>query len=205
MIITSEGQTSEGVMILPERLTYSFQVQAKGNLDLFTFETCHRVKTIERAWEGSSKRRGFFSRTNKREVIIPYIPNPGIESGYLACPVRLGGYEKIKGRHSWGFVDFKSKYLTLQMKMKCAGKNTFEEGVAVCQSKAGTLQEITFPGPVFTSSKARCPRLRSEDMTTFRFPIPVGECIYRFRGNNLEGKSLRLTTIGYQGILIREK
>jgi len=206
MIISEGNLSASGVIVLPKKDSYQIKVKAKGELDLFTMESCHRVESIENAWEKLGiKPKGWFKRKSKNEIVTEYKPVQGIETGDLACPLRLAAYEKTNKRHSWGFIDFRDDSMKLEMTMKCAGVFSMERGVSVCQSKTGTLQEIQFKKKVYSSKNGTCPELITSDRKTFRFKIQSGECLYRFREDSREGHSLRLTTLGFDGILIREK
>jgi len=206
MILSEGGYEGVGVLVLPQKDEYRIKVKAKGNLDLLTVESCHRVDSIEKAWEKIGvKSDGWFSRKSKNEVVIGYRPVKGIETGGVACPLRIGGYEKTDKRHSRGFIDFRDDALRLKLDMKCSGKASLETGVAICQAKSGTIQEISFVREVLSSGLGDCVGLTSPNSRVFRFKIKQGKCVYRFREDSAEGESFRLTTIGYDGILIREK
>lgn len=194
MKIEADGIRASGAVVLPRKKKYEIKVEAKGKLDLFTFETCHRVDTTERAWTG----------LKKYKTRIIYEPNEGLEDTQYSCPVRLGGYEKKRGRHSWAFIDFQHPALKLPALVRCTGTNTNAIGVGVCQGKAGTIQVLSFDGPVLAGKSVKCGALGDDMATTFRFKIQKGECVYRFKELAAEGREFRFTTLGFEGILIRE-
>jgi len=197
--MTVDGVTYTGAMVLPRRAFYSIRLKAKGRLDLMTFETCHQAIIQEEAWKNS----GIFDGRNV--TVIEYNPVRDIEQGDLSCPVRIGGYEKKRGRHSWGLIEFQSKSLKMPAVVRCAGASRRTVGVAICQSKHGTIQEIEFKRPMFVAKKTKCIPMKCEgSCKKFRYTIPKGECIYRFKEDHKRGRSFRLVTIGYEGILIRE-
>ena len=197
MEITVNGYQSEGVLVVPKAKKYDFKIEAKGKLDLFTFTTCHREKTKENAGE-----KGWFSDKKTRKMT--FFPSPDIEASHLSCPVQLGGYERDKGRHSWGFVDFEHESLNLPALLKCNGSVSNHTGVSACQSKNGLIQEIVFSEPVLAAKNPECGELTSTDEKTFRFKMPKGQCTFRFLTKTGEKKWHRMTTLGYQQILIRE-
>lgn len=198
MKIEVNGFKGEGVLVVRSANNYDFAVDARGRLDLFTFTTCHREETKEKAGEG-----GLFGNKHKRTW--NFVPVNGMEAGGISCPVQLGGYEKVKGRHSWALVDFEHPDLTLPAKIKCNGSVYNSKGVSICQSKTGLIQEISFTTDVLTTKQKHenCPPLESKDMKVFRYEIPKGQCVYRFLTKGGDAAWHRHTTIGYEKILIR--
>jgi len=196
MDLTVNGHHAEGMLVVPRASKYDFKIIAKGKLDLFTFTTCHREQTKENAGES-----GWFSDSKKRE--LSYVPTP-LEAGEISCPVQLGGYEKKKGRHSWGLVEFEHPSLSMPAKIECNGSVMNATGVSVCQSKAGLLERISFSEKMLTSSKGSCPQLKSNDGKVFQFEIQKGQCVYRFLTMAGKKRYHRLLTFGYEKILIRD-
>lgn len=196
MQISINGHQGEGVLVIPRAPSYNFDIKAQGKLDLFTFTTCHREQTKEQAGD-----RGWFKDASHRR--FKFIPAP-IEAELLACPAQLGGYERIKGRHSWAFVDFEHPSLTLPAFLSCNGAQHNTRGVSICQSKAGLIQEIRFTEKVLWPQENTCIKLVSDDEKRFRFKMPKGQCVFRFVTKSNEEKYHRLTILGYEKILIRE-
>lgn len=196
MEITINGLKAEGALVVPKAQSYKFNIKSQGRLDLFTFTTCHREQTKEKAGE-----RGWFADKKRRK--FEFFPVP-IEANPLACPVELGGYEQKKGRHSWGFIDFEHPDLTLTAELSCNGDKRKVKGVSVCQAKKGLIQEIVFAQPVIVAEKNVCIILKSKDDKTFRFKMPKGRCLFRFLTKTGDKKWHRLTTLGYEKILVRE-
>ena len=186
--ISINGKKAIGAVVVPRAESYHFEIKTPGRLDLFTLTTCHREETFEAL---STKVRSFDFKPIS------------IELGQLACPVHLGGYEKIRGRHSWAFIDFEHPSLLLRAEIKCNGVQRNTSGVSLCQAKVGLIQEIKFKQPVIWPKKLTCIELSSDDEKTFRFKMPRGECTSRFLSKT--GKKLwhRFTTLGYEKILIR--
>jgi len=198
MEIKVNGHAAEGVIVARQAGQYGLKVEAKGDLDLFTFATCHREQTKEQAGES-----GWFRNKRKRE--LTYRPAP-LERDGTACPVRLGGFEKVNGRHSWALIEFEHSSLKLPARLQCNGSVSNTSGVSICQSRAGLIQAITFPVKTMaakTAASPSCPPLASDDGLTYRFEMPLGECTYRFMTASGEEQSHRLTVLGYNGILIR--
>lgn len=199
MIITVDGKTSEGVLVVPVKETHDIHVIAQGDLDLFTFTTCHREETAENA-SNVTEVRGIFRRKieKKKEIKLPYRPTPIEKDG--GCPVYLGGYEQEKGRHSWGLIDFETPEAVLPATLFCNGKEIQSNGVSICQSRHGLVQGIQFPSVVKVSPNVGC-ELNTKEADYFEFPIRKGQCVYAFMDK--DRKIHRLTTIGYELIPIR--
>jgi hypothetical protein len=198
MLVTVNGFQGDGVLVAPKADSYTMQIDAQGKLDLFTLTTCHREQTREKAGE-----KGWFK--DKSRVALEFIPVPGIESGGFACPLELGGYEQVKGRHSWALIDFEDPGTDLPAKLKCNGSESNTRGVSICQSRQGLVQEITFSEPVLAAEKGVCaPMKASADGKRFQFEMPKGQCTFRFLTRSGAERWHRLTTFGYEQILIRE-
>lgn len=198
MDLKINGHQGEGVLVVPRKSVYKFDIKSTGKLDLFTFTTCHREQTREKAGQ-----RGWFRDKKRRK--FDFKPAP-IERESLACPAELGGYERGKGRHSWGFIDFEHPALNLPALVSCNGSVYNSRGVTVCQAKVGLMQEIKFSQPVLAPEKNVCIILKSSDGgKTYRFKMPKGRCSFRFLTAKGQEKWHRLTTLGYESILIREQ
>lgn len=195
MKISVDGVTADGVAVLPQKEKYTITIEARGTLDLFTMETCHRM--VQREGE-----EGWFTDAGQK-IEIDYVPTPGLEQGPFSCPIRLGGYEKKKGRHSWGLIEFEHSSMTGKASMKCDGVSRGFNGVGVCQGMVGTVQEIRFTAPQMTSKKRKCDGLTTQDGITFRLDLQKGECVYRFKEDSPAGHEFRLVTVGFEGILVR--
>lgn len=182
------GKVVRGAMVVPENVGYNFKVTSPGDMDLFTLTTCHREIAHEKVGK----------KTNFRIGRMAGIENKG------SCPVRLAGYDKDRGKHSWGFVDFRSHNETLWAFLKCNGSVRSAQGVSVCQSRAGLIQEIRFPVPVDYVENKQCPDMKSEDGKTFQYKMPKGLCVYAFKEKGPKGRNHRHTTLGYERILIRQ-
>jgi len=190
--ININGKEIDGVGVVPMSNEYKIEIEAKGDLDLFTLSTCHREIANERAWNS-----GLFP--NKRKTKVNFKPTEIEIEDY--CPMMLGGYEITKGRHSWGVVDFKTKEETLDARLICNGVDSNFNGVSICQAKEGLLQRIIFNTEVTVDPDEDCqlPILKGK---IFEFSIKKGLCVYAFKGQNKELH--RLTTVGYEHIMLRQ-
>jgi hypothetical protein len=180
-------------------ISISHDGTAHGKLDLFTWTDCHMEHTQEDAGRG-----GIFSQKNQ----VEFTYNRDY-SGSKYCPVEVGAYEAKNGnRHGWGFIDFESDEETVPATVYCNGYVEKTLGVSICQSKKGLMQKIVFPVAMETTmDDERCQMPISNDSKEFEFPMVPGFCAYSFRefdSGEFGGRFHRLTTLGYDKILIRE-
>lgn len=198
MRVCVDGKCAEGVIAVSKKESYKFEVKSYGNLDLFTFSTCHREDTTQ---QFSTKKRWYGSKGNRKTEGV-YKPAPGLEDQY-SCPAYIGGWD-AKGRHSWAFVDFETDDLTLGARLSCNGSQRSRKGNSVCQSKAGLYQLIEFDEPVSMVIPETDECFISNDKAkSFKFMIKKGECVYRFIDDKYNMH--RLTTLGYEQIIVRKK
>lgn len=178
----------EGVTVLPRRGVYELVIKPVGKMDLLLVTTCHREESF------NPKSKGFFKQDNSFKY--RYTPQKGIED-IGSCTLRMDAFDKERGQHSWFMADFEGPKEQLKAQVTCNGEKKLYTGVSVCQSKAGLIQRIEFDEEVKYPPDPKCP------IDGSFYKIPLGECVYVFRGMK-SGKIHRHTTIGYQGILVRE-
>lgn len=206
MVITVNGVTEEGVLVVPLQKVNSFRVVSRGNLDLFTLVSCAREWSKERAWNVSTEvRSGLFGWGTRKiektnEVTFEYVADQELESSG-DCPVILSGLD-AKGKHSWGFVDFKTPQDTMKGSMTCNGVHSKFDGATACQSRNGLYQVIKFDEAVMVSPGAGC-EIGDGAGGRFEFQMPKGICTYRFEAVADAKRRARVTLIGYDSILIR--
>lgn len=189
------GQKGTGFLIVQPAEIYKVKLKAKARIDLLSFINCHRDITRQAAYEDN----GLFS--GKKVAKLEIFKNSPIETEY--CPYNIVAYD-IKGRHSFGLIDFYDENFTLAAKHNCNGSNFTAKGVSVCQGFHGTYQEINLPERSrIKTNKLEC-KLNLEDSEHFRYEIKKGVCVYAIRGLK-SNKYHRLTTIGYEKIIIKEQ
>ena len=207
MIITVNGVTEEGVLVVQNQPVNKFHVTSRGDLDMFSLNSCAGEETKEKAWNVTETvKSGLFGWGSKkidkkREVTFDY-SHPDYIQDPAGCPVQLAGFD-MKGKHSWGFVDFKRPTDTLPGKIGCNGTSKDFEGVAACQARTGLLQVLEFSEQVMVSPDKGC-EIGVPKGGKFQFPMPKGICVYRFETVKEPIKVGRVTLIGYDNILIRE-
>lgn len=188
MGISSQGQHSIGHAVLPKEDFYFIEITSPGRLDLLTFTTCNRELIQE-------KTRGQI--LNSKKASVQYQPvGPETQGGCLSY---LGGFESKKGRHVWGLIDYQDDETKLPAKITCDGFEYVSQGVTICQSRAGLIQEIKFKTPTNVNEPEGC-EIEEKTPLWFRFKIKKGYCIYLFHNGQ---DRHRLTTYGYEQILIR--
>lgn len=187
MDITINGKYWNGVAVVPQADKYEIKIRTVGRNDNFTFTTCHREESV---------------KNQKNEVAFTFAPRKGLEDGD-SCIADMGGFDKDKGRHSWGILDFENPAYRVQATLDCNGQSLETNGVGVCQSLAGLRQRIKFKYPVKVSPPIGCRMLTPVDELNFTFEIVKGKCVYEFWEPSFSRK-YRLTTFGYEQILIRQ-
>lgn len=186
------GVQGTGLLVVPRAEKYRVFGESSGKLDLLTLTSCHR--------EHSSENEGL-------DFEYDYKPNPGIEDSD-ACPIKIEGNEKKKGRHSWGFIDFEGPDAILPATVQCNGSTSKANGVSACQSRADLIQVIEFDQEVRVWPDKGCElngKPGEQRGKRFEFKIRRGECVYAFLEAAGQGRWHRLTTLGYEAILIREE
>ncbi len=183
----------EGVTVVPHSQRYDITLRPKGDLDLILLRTCHRE------YSGEKVSSGFLSSKVFKYI---YVPVPGVED-HGVCPLRVDVYESSKGRHSWALIDFESPDHTVTGQLTCNGEIRRFRGVSICQGKAGTIQHVEFDAPVrFAPAPNGCaaPKMISPNVAELK--LSLGECLFYF--DTQSGQMGRLTTVGYEGVLVRE-
>jgi len=190
------GREFIGIAVLPLAASYKLELTFPGEVDLFTFRSCHREVTQEDAGGG-----GIFGKKNR--VAYTYDPVGPFETDRY-CPIEISGLEQQGGRHSFAFIDFETSRETMPAVVTCNGKVKQYSGVSVCQSPAGLMQRIKFARKVSVTSLDGCPVPLSENGSAYDLLLGVGRCVYSFRSSETPQDFHRLSTIGYQEILIRK-
>lgn len=203
MKIVANGHKGHGVLVVPQNKKYKLEMKALGKLDLFTFQSCHREITQEDAgykgkWLG-------FGR-DKKLAKMEYEPVTGLEDDG-SCPVDIGGYEKKKGRHSWGSLIPENKHFKLPAIIKCNGREVQSRGTSVCQSHAGLIQRVEFQMDVGYDLDAKCEYkdVKLINNRVFQYRVPEGNCLMYFRAKELiDGKKVYAEhyDYGYTKIII---
>lgn len=187
--LTVNGIQGQGIMVVPKAESYTISGISRGSADLLTITTCHRDVAL-------------YPGKNKFEYI--YQPSESLEARG-GCPLHIGAYDK-KGQHAWAIVDFEDDEAKLPGFLKCNGYGKTWDGVSICQSRQTLVQFIEFKVPVRTSPSSNCPMPGSVDGKGMRFEFPIvrGECVYAFMEQGGAHRIHRLTTIGYESVLLRE-
>lgn len=112
----------------------------------------------------------------------------------------ISSYEKDKGRHSFGIIEFKRDQYKLKFVLECDGNKTSDKGVSICQGKLGTTQRISFESPTKFASSDRCKDGVKQIGNIFDVKIKKDLCVFTFK--NEAGEFARLTTFGFESVLV---
>lgn len=188
----------EGVTVLPQRASYTFEVAPKGdaNIDLLVATSCHREETFEKTASG------WFIFQKKNRFKYPYTPAKYIEDDG-DCALMMNTLEADKGRHAWMLALFEHPKYQLPATLSCNGqpRRTYQ-GVSVCQSKVGLSQRIEFDEPVMIEHQANC-NVPTRNGTGYEWKLSEKQCRYTFLGGHTN-RMHALVTLGYNGVLVRE-
>lgn len=205
MVITVNGVTREGMVTMPMLDKNKINVIARGDLDMFVMANCNGEWKKEKAWNVTKEIPGGLfgwgskKIEQKREINFDYEPKGIQRDGN--CALYLYGFSK-EGKHSEGFIDWQTDRFQLQGTINCNGQERIFDGSEACQSRQGLYQQMTFTEDVFISPKAGCEIGKTEGKE-FIFRLPPGVCTYRIKSKS-SGKVGKLTTYGYNNLLIRE-
>lgn len=190
LYISVNDQEGDGLVIANYAIDYDIYIESPGKMDKVVFETCHReheVNSVKTKFLGGNQYRW------------RYIPNEDLERD--KCPMFIHVYEKKKGRHSWGFVDFRNPRYELPVNFLVNGEDVYHEGVGTAQGRAGLHQIIKFNKPVTIKTVNRCKFETSLGDVEYNFKMKAGVCPY-FATEKDSGKRARFTLLGYDSLTI---
>lgn len=197
MNISVNGYSFVGLGIVPRSTSYKVRIESLEDVNLLTLNSCHRdlqfPDVITSGWFKS--RRGY-------EFTFP----PNKIEGEPGCPLRVGGYNREKGQHSWGLIVFEHPDHRLNAFLTCNGApDTEYDGDSGCQTLVGLIQQISFAKPVRLAGQSipdRCKIEESKDGKVWRFKMRRDECVYVFQ--EIESKEIHaLHTFGYDETAVR--
>lgn len=192
------GAVINGVGVVRYAPEYRVRVYPPGKIDRIMWRTCNREETVDKP------DTGWFS--NRYEFTIA--PVQGFED-VNSCALSITVLEEKKRRNGFAMVEFEDRRpeVKLEASVACNGVVTKANGVSICQSASGLIQQISFAVPVVQKGASpECDVMRplDSDEKTYRFAIAKGECSYYFvaqeRASNGKRYVHRLTTIGYSDV-----
>lgn len=187
--LSVNGYYTDGMIVLPKAASYHIEGSSPGGFDYLLISSCHREYDAEKQGDTFS---------------FDYPPTPGIEDN-RACPLHIHGFEKIKGRHSFGFIDFENDRDRLPAESDCDGNHKTWTGVGNCQGPVGAFQRVVFPTEVYSASaRAECKIAEPVDLKTYLFKVPLGECVIEFEERATPHRTFRLNTYGYQETVVED-
>lgn len=192
MQIELDGVKYNGNAVIPLKTEYKFTFKSISKMDMLIFTSCHRDVNIENAG-------GHFS---PKEADFIYRPIYPIETRY--CPIKIAAINQ-EGKNTFGQMDIIDSSVSLPAKLTCNGDKSMVNGASFCESLYGLKQMIEFPVEVVISgNNKRCTELVSGDKKQFIFDISMGDCVYNIMEILPPNREHRLTTKGYQQIILRE-
>lgn len=197
MMLTVNGVNALGVAVAKRMPEYKITITSQEDMDLLQVSSCSQ--DIDRA---NAIKTGWFG---KRTFTFTYTPNSvERESG---CMLKIAGYNKAEGKHSWAFIDFEDPKFVLPAGLACNGTEDYRsDGVSVCQTLQRLIMQIWFQNRVLLSDKVldRCKvKPKVDDGVHFQFQVAPRECIYEFMEVKAPYRRHRLTTIGYEQVPVR--
>jgi hypothetical protein len=184
MIIEIDGKAFEGMASVPFKPTetYSVEIEARGDLDLFTMATCAKFLQKESGWDRVEKKVFFGlwrrSLSNKRKTSFRYQQNNlEREQGY--CPIYLQGLNKDKGRHSEGVIYIVDQKHSLPAWVNCGINSGQEIGGGVCQLPVDLFAKITFNKEVYMESSCDKGQVYGPKKE-WKWQVKKGDCRYHF-------------------------
>lgn len=187
------GKAMDGAGVLPRAAYYDLKMIPKADMDLLLIRSCHREIVTEKASGGLFKKNAYSFYYEP----VNHIENVG------ACPVKVDALESGSNQYSGAWVDFEDPKFQLPYRLYCNGQSKNVNGVGVCQARVGTTQVVAFDSPVRWApampETCKMPVLREG---YYELSISVGECSYVFDAQSGAG---RLTTLGYQDIVLRKQ
>lgn len=132
----------------------------------------------------------------RKELKYTYRPNV-FERSRKICPLFIHAFDRDKGRHSFGLIDFKREIYKAKAIVDCNGVTSKESGSSICQSNEGLYQRISFDED--SKMKSDCQEVIEKEGFTYKIKMKKGLCLTTFIvGNDF----YRLTTFGFEKVLI---
>ncbi len=197
VLIEYDGNSYDGVAVLPVKDEYEFKFTANGDLDWLSISTCHRDEITEEAWNVVKRRIFGLKILNKKQVNYVYSPTE-IEKD---CDLEIKAYNK-SGYHSFGHISFFNSDYTLDALVECNGHSKAYSGASACQTKVGLIQKVNFANLVITSPEEDCP-LEENEGEYFEIKAQSGMCKYVFMEKSTRRLHV-LTVYGYEKAPVRE-
>lgn len=159
-----------GAGVMPEAPAYQITVLPPGKADMITVSSCHREEKNANPPKDSWYKEGY---TFEVKLV------QGLESK-KSCPIEIGVYEKVAGRHGWAMMAIATEREKLPALTKCNGRVKQYNGVSVCQGKAGLIQKYEFKTPVVVAHTLECRIKEPADGMNWEFQMPRGPCTIYF-------------------------
>ncbi len=179
------GLKGFGTLVAPRAASYDMRIRSEADMDFLLIQTCGREVAIEKAGDD-----------------FKYTYTPNVVETTRACPIQFFGVEKGKNRRTVGWMDMEDPRHVMPGDLCCNGTCRKTQGVSACESGAGLIQRLTFPGPMIASSPDLKCKIGSVDGSqVFEFKIPRGECLHVFAEKAAPHRTHRLSTYGFDETL----
>lgn len=194
-----DGKTYEGVAVLPRKSSYSITIIPEEKMTYYIFQTPHREIVFDKP------DTGWFNK----KYTYKYIPQVGIEDRGFT-PLEIAALNKDQEADNFAFIEFQDarQEISLEGNVRCNGEFYKSNGVSICQTAKGLVQEIYFNQKVLIESAQNgCDDPTSENGWSWRVKASEGECPYYFtareKHKNGERLSHRFTLIGYTKVGVK--
>lgn len=194
-----DGKTYEGVAVLPRKTSYQITIMPEEKMTYYIFQTPHREVVFDKP------ETGWFNK----KFTYNYAPQYGLEDrGYM--PLEIAALNKEQVADSFAFIEFQDARpeISLEANIRCNGNFDTANGVSLCQTAKGLIQEIFFQEKVLiTPSENGCAEPETKDGYFWKIQTSEGECPYYFtaqkKHSNGKRMSHRFTVISYTKIGVK--
>lgn len=196
LVFEVDGKKYAGIGVLPHKAFYDITFFPEAKVDSYIIQTCHRDVLIRKP------KTGWFSN----KYTYRYQPQVGLETK-STCALEVAALNESQKNEGFAFITYQDERpeISLKANMRCNGLFSNEQGVAICQTAAGLLQQVFFMQQVLIENVGGpCEMPTSDDGFFWNLKVSKDECTYFFTGRekHKNGKRLSfgLTTIGYTSI-----
>lgn len=187
--IVNKEYSAIGMLVLPKKPLYTIFFEAESRISFISFRTCSREVTAEDPSVG----------VNHKKYSINYAPNEIEAEGN--CPTVISAFGD-KGMYSVGMIDYEDPHATLPAENICGSYTEKTNGVSVCQERVSSMERIRFAAEVLASPDLGCELESGNRGVEFSYKIKSGYCTYAFMETKAPFRIHRLTTYGYDDIII---
>jgi hypothetical protein len=200
LIVEVNGSKFKGIGVVPRHSQYTVKITPDEKIDRLIWQTCHQDDVIDKP------KTGWFNKSY--EFVLKDVP--GVVD-VTSCSLELISMNEAHRQNAFATIEFLDTRpeVSLPALLKCSGVMTnYSQGVSICQSSAGLVQQITFSEPVVNEgADGTCNVMNSKDRLVYTFFMPKGKCTYYFVAKTKLGEKRllhRLQTIGYTDVPLKD-